>query len=267
LRALALCCVLCACRAEPPVPESTSRGNVTHGSTVAMNKPFHTRLRTHAVAPERSGAPVVVVLHGFGAPGDDLLPVAEWLAARTPFRYVVAEALHALPQGGRAWWNIDFAAREAQLRRGEGLDLRSERPPGIDDARAAVSTLLEDVQAQLGAGPDQLALVGFSQGAMLSMETALHLPSGPRCLGMLSGTFLSEATWAPRFPAHAQLPVYMSHGRADGVLPFQRSSELRDALTAQGWSVEFVPFAGGHEIPMPVLAGLATFLTRCFAAP
>jgi len=228
---------------------------------------MESRLRTHLVHPERASAPVVLVLHGYGAPGDDLLPVAEWLGARTQLRYVVAEAPLALPYGGRAWWHIDMAAREAQLRRGEGLDLRAERPLGVDAARAQIDALIADTMRKYGVSAEQIALLGFSQGAMLAMETTLHRELGPRCLVMLSGTFLSEAVWAPRFAAHRQVPVFMSHGRGDGVLPYARSEQLKERLESEGYSVRFRPFEGGHEIPRPVLDDVVSFLDACFSKP
>jgi phospholipase/carboxylesterase len=53
-----------------------------------------------------------------------------------------------------------------------------------------------------------------------------------------------------------------SHGRHDPLLPFSIAQALRDDLTAAGAQVDWIEFAGGHEIPPPVLAGVSTLLTR-----
>ncbi|MFM2417555.1 MAG: hypothetical protein RL385_2278 [Pseudomonadota bacterium] len=226
--------------------------------------PVTPRLRTQLLFGERDSSPVVVLLHGFGADGDDLVPLARFLGERLPYRFLVAEAPLALPYGGRAWWPIDMAAREAKLRRGEGLDLRKERPEGVDRARELVDELLGHVEQTLHAPPARTALLGFSQGAMLAMDTTLHRADGPRCLAMLSGTYLSEATWRPRFGARPQLPIFLSHGRGDSVLPFSLSEALYTELDAQGYPATFVPFEGGHEIPRPVLGPLVDFFLACF---
>lgn len=224
-------------------------------------------LKTRWIGPASASAPVVIVLHGFGADGDDLVPLAHWLAARTEIRYVVAEAPLSLPQGGRAWWNIDFAAREAQLARGEGLDLRKEKPPELEHARAAVTALFDAVRVRTGLPHEKVALLGFSQGAMLAFDTALHAEVAPACVGMLSGSFLNADEWTARFAARSHMPVFMSHGTHDPILPFRLSEELRDSLKSRGFDVPFMPFSGGHEIPLPVLEQLAAFLTRCFSTP
>lgn len=221
------------------------------------------RLKTHWIGDRGAKTPVVVLLHGFGAEGTDLVPLAQALSHVTPYHYLVAEAPHALPQGGRAWWNIDFAARQARLERGEGLDLRQETPEGLPHARALVSSLLEETRRELGLDARKLALVGFSQGAMLSFDTALHAAEPPACVGLLSGSFLSEATWRPRFAARRDLPVFMSHGIHDMILPFALSELLRDELKREGYDVRFVPFRGGHEIPRVVFDELRAFLSRC----
>lgn len=220
-------------------------------------------LTLRRVGFEKARGPIAVVLHGFGAPGDDLVPVAEWLSRETPFRFVLPEAPIALPQGGRAWWLIDFAAREAQLARGEGLDLRREHPPGLASARAAVAGLLDQVAAQHGVPRSELALIGFSQGAMLSFDVLLHGEDTAACVALLSGSLIAEQEWRPRFAQHRQVPIFMSHGEADPILPFVRATELRDALRHEGYKVQFESFAGGHGVPMEVLRQLAAFLKSC----
>jgi len=58
------------------------------------------------------------------------------------------------------------------------------------------------------------------------------------------------------------LPVFMSHGRADNILPYDLAERLRADLVAAGLAVTFVPFDGGHEIPEEVVTALGAFLAR-----
>jgi phospholipase/carboxylesterase len=58
------------------------------------------------------------------------------------------------------------------------------------------------------------------------------------------------------------LPVFMSHGRTDNILPFDLAERLHADLVAAGLVVMFVPFDGGHEIPEEVVTALGAFLAR-----
>lgn len=221
-------------------------------------------LSVRRFGPENGDAPVVVLLHGFGAPGDDLVPLAHVLGEQSGYRFVVPEAPLALPEGGRAWWWIDFAAREAQLARGEGLDLREEQPKDLPRARAHVDALLAQVTRRYRVPRKRIALVGFSQGAMLALDTLLHASEPVGCVGLLSGTFIAEQEWLPRMAQHHAVPLFMSHGAYDPLLPFRLSEALRDTLRAHGYKVSWREFAGGHEIPPRVLSDLEEFLRACF---
>jgi phospholipase/carboxylesterase len=209
--------------------------------------------------------PVVVLCHGYGAPGDDLVGLHRALDVPRETRFVFPHAPLSLAgpyamlgMDARAWWPIDIAALEAALAEGRARDLRGEAPAGLVEARAALSGCLDAVEQTLGPAP--LVLGGFSQGAMLSLDVALHDPRPLRALALLSGTFLNEAGWRPRLPARAGLRALVSHGTHDALLPFAATAELKDALVEAGWSVDFVPFRGQHEIPPLVLERLSALV-------
>lgn len=214
-------------------------------------------LTTHIVGPA-DALTTVVLLHGFGAPGDDLVALARYLdVPRT--RFVFPEApieLGGLYGDARAWWRLDLARLEEELRRGTARDRRDEVPDGLVEARAHLEALL----AALAVPAGQLVLGGFSQGAMLALDVALHQATPPAGLVLMSGTLLAQAVWGPRMPTLAGVPVLLSHGRSDGLLPFAIAEALREQLTAAGAAVTWVPFAGGHEIPPPVLTAFAGLL-------
>lgn len=210
--------------------------------------------------------PVAVFLHGYGAPGGDLAPLARELGSPHSLRYVFPEAPILLAQGfvdSRAWWHIDWEAREKQVREAGMLDLSDEVPNGLDTARAQVNDLLEAIHERLGSTPETLILGGFSQGAMLACDVALRAEIPPRALVLMSPTLLCRQEWEPLAKQHAGLPVFMSHGTADPVLPYPMSEQLMRLLTGAGMRVEWVPHPGGHEIPRRVTQPLTAFLGRC----
>jgi len=211
-------------------------------------------LTTHIIGPA-DAATTCVLLHGFGAPGDDLVGLAEAIDA--PVRFVCPEAplsLGGLYGDSRAWWLLDLARLDDELRRGVSRDRRDEVPDGLPEARARVMRFIEELAARFSIAAAQLVLGGFSQGAMLSLDVALHREAPPAGLLLMSGTLMAESVWQPRMPSLAGVPVMISHGRQDNLLPFSVAEVLRDRLVAAGAVVDWHPFFGGHEIPEAALA-------------
>jgi len=106
-------------------------------------------------------------------------------------------------------------------------------------------------------------LGGFSQGAMLSCDVALRTDAAARPLAglvLMSGTFLTPAEWTRRMPARASVPIVLSHGRVDELLPFAHSLRLRDAWLAAGAHVDWHEFDGGHGIPPSVIEAVGRLL-------
>lgn len=223
-------------------------------------------LTTRILGPA-DAATTCVVLHGFGAPGDDLVGLARELDA--PVRFVCPEApieLGGLYGDARAWWRLDLARIEDQRRRGIPYDVRDEIPEGLAAARDHVMRFLDELAARFSLAANQLVLAGFSQGAMLALDVALHRAAPPAGLLLMSGTLIAESIWQPRMPLLAGVPVMLSHGRHDELLPFGIAEVLRDRLAAAGADVAWHPFPGGHEIPMAVLAAADPWL-RARGAP
>jgi phospholipase/carboxylesterase len=209
--------------------------------------------------------PVVVLLHGFGAPGSDLVALWRVLDVPREVRFVFPEAPLAPPEfadfGGRAWWMIDVAAMQMAAARGEKRDRSNEHPPGLDRASDQLNGLLDVVEQDLGVGGESIVLGGFSQGAMLSCDVALRSARKLGGLALLSTTLLCRDEWVPRMPARAELPILQVHGRNDGLLPFAAAVELRDLLRANGCSkLEWIEFNGAHEVPSSALDGLAKLI-------
>ncbi len=210
--------------------------------------------------------PAVVLLHGWGAPGDDLVPLGPEIDAPHGTRYVFPEAPLSLQMGfgdSRGWWMLDIEKRQREIAAGRARDLSREVPKGLAEARAKVIALLDELERRAGA--KQLVLGGFSQGAMLACDVALNTSKPLAGLVLLSGTLLAADEWTPLMPKRKGLRVFQSHGSADPLLPFFMAEQLRDLLKQGGLSVEWVSFRGGHEIPGIVLDRLGGFLRTILA--
>ena len=214
---------------------------------------------------------IVILCHGYGAPGTDLVPLASEITRTRPqirerVRFLFPEAPLSLPGfffESRAWWQIDVARYEEALRSGTLRDMRTEIPEGLQNARRLLMGLIEAAQVETGLPMGRFLLGGFSQGAMLATDVTLRLEEAPAALAALSGTLLCEEEWRPRAAKRAGLPVLQSHGRMDPILPFEAAEWLRDMLTDGGLEVDFIPFDSVHTIPLEALNALGELISGC----
>ncbi len=228
------------------------------------------RCRVVPAWSERQTVELAVVLsHGFGAPGDDLVPLAGELVQRNPaladrVRFVFPEAPlplddYGLP-GGRAWWLIDMERLQQAVQRAEYEQLCRRVPDGLAEARQRLTELAQELCRRESLEPSRLVLGGFSQGAILSVDVALHWAERPAALCLWSGSLVCEPHWRALASRLKDVPVLQSHGEHDPILPFELALRLRDLLSAAGARVEFLRFPGLHEIPSTVLTRSAQFL-------
>ena len=214
--------------------------------------------------------PVVILLHGFGAPGNDLVPLAEFLNVPTGTRFLFPEGPLTLsfgPRDARAWWLIDMARIAQDQAAGRTRDLSNEIPKGLAPARDTMLAFLKEIERTFAADPRKTVLGGFSQGAMLTCDAMLHTDRPYAGLVQLSGNLLAQPVWNSLMPKRKGLPVFQSHGIQDEMLPYLGAERLRDALSQSGLAVEWHRFRGGHEIPEPVLQRLSVFLTKVLTTP
>lgn len=178
---------------------------------------------------------IVILLHGYGAEGDDLVPLATRFHERSPATYLLPEAPFALERGGRAWFRRD----------------KKNFDQGLSYARA----LLEYCARQ--APNKRLMIGGFSQGAMLTVNLLATLPS--QVVGAL---IFSPAFYLPTPPPieSKRIPLFLSHGTEDAVLPFAGGVALKEQLLSLGFAVTFVGFDGRHQIPQVVVVEASRFM-------
>lgn len=200
----------------------------------------------------------VVICHGYGASYDDLAPLSgEWIGLLGEqaelFRFVFPDAPNSLaelgmPQG-RAWWPINMARLSEAVQANSFEDLHEQQPPGIVEAREALCATIQRVKADLGGDTTPLALGGFSQGAMLAMDTSLRGEiASPQLLIQFSGTMICRPQWQAAMDRLANTSVFQSHGTIDPILPFTSAERLCEMLREANIEVDFHSFQGPHTI-------------------
>jgi phospholipase/carboxylesterase len=161
---------------------------------------------------------------------------------------------------GRAWWPVDLD-RLINRRTPEYVaEFRKACPAELIAAREKLVALLAEAGKHFCLAADRFVLGGFSQGAMLTTDVALHLKKMPAGLCILSGALINENEWRRLAEERGPLKVLQSHGRYDSILPFEMGSSLRDLLVASGAEVDFYEFEGDHEIPLSVQHRMTHFL-------
>jgi len=212
-------------------------------------------LRTTAVG--QPDAPLtLILLHGYAMRPADLSPFAHSLG--TPAYFLLPEGPLPSTIGGHAWWAVDREARERALSRGP-RDLTDDYPQGLSAARHQLGRFLDAVAAE--SPPRRLILGGFSQGGMLALDWVLRGTRAVDALALLSASRLAARDWHPHRARLRDLPVFVSHGSGDQDLAFAAGERLRDFVLESGARTTWVPFEGGHEVPLVVWRGLRKFLS------
>ena len=210
-----------------------------------------------------AGADTVVVLaHGFAMVPGDLSPFARSLGL--PAYFLFPEAPLDAPTQGRAWWTPDMGRRARDLATGP-RDLFAEHPPGLDAARERFASFVS-AAGEL-AGTRRLVVGGFSQGGMLTLDALLKsdLPAIDAVF-LLSSSRIAFDTWSPG-DRLARLPILVAHGTADDDLAFSAGEALRDFVEDAGAAVTWLPFEGGHQIPLTVWRALKKLVRALSPAP
>jgi phospholipase/carboxylesterase len=216
-------------------------------------------LRVVAVGDRAAARAIVIMLHGFGMRPSDLSPFAHSLSL--PAWFLFPEGPLEAPIGGRAWWFIDPVLREEALARGP-RDFAEQHPPDLDAASDRVIALVREVTELAEGRP--VVLGGFSQGGMLTCHTLLRAKLEVAAAVLLSTSRIAFSEWPARLagdPLRA-LPMLVSHGEDDLDLAYSAGLALKDWLIAAGADVTWVPFHGGHEIPLLVWRHLRKLVLR-----
>ncbi len=197
------------------------------------------------IPPGPGPHPALLMLHGWT--GDEH---SMWIfAQRLPedAMLIAPRALHPAPQGGYGW----------QPHREHGW-------PTLDDFRPAVAALRELLVERNFPTADlaDLRLVGFSQGAALSLAAALLHPDWMRSLACLSG-FMPEGV-SPLLAARPLegKPVFVAHGSQDETVPVAKARAAVGMLEKAGAQVNYCEDDVGHKLSLTCFKSLQTFFKQ-----
>ncbi|GMG80853.1 alpha/beta fold hydrolase [Paralimibaculum aggregatum] len=215
-----------------------------------------TQLTGPRAAPKSGTArQLVILLHGYGADGNDLIglarPMADYLPDTAFFAPDAPQPCRVNP-AGRQWFPIPPIDGSSEVEMHEGYVAAAE----------LLDSTIEAAIAEAGVGREATALLGFSQGTMMALSVGPRRAPGLAGIVGFSGRLIDHAALGL---AEARPPVLLVHGDADEVVPHSSLAEAEKGLSAAGFPVNtFTSKGTGHGIA-PDGLGLATgFLAEVF---
>lgn len=197
---------------------------------------------------------LVIFLHGVGSRGADLAPLADaWREVLPATAFAAPDASYPCDQGGgRQWFSILGVTDD-------------NRPPRVRDARPAFDDILRGLIDRHGLSdrPDRVALVGFSQGAIMALDVLASGRWPVAGVVAFSGRLASPAPLTPVAGARALL----IHGDADPVIAASRTVDAATILAGQGVDAAHRLLPGvGHSITPTGAALAGRYLADLFTA-
>ena len=203
--------------------------------------------------PATSGAAkqAVVLLHGYGSDGSDLIGLGQMWAPGFPDALFVspnAPEACAINPAGYQWFPLD-------------LDRPQSRIVGAPLARPPIEEFLRALWDETGLGPAETVLAGFSQGAMMALHVGVQLTESLAGIVAFSGALIPPERYA------SKPPVLLLHGDLDPLVDPSLSREALSVLKAEGYDVELLVSPGiGHSISPEGLEAATAFLVRVLGA-
>ena len=197
---------------------------------------------------------LVIMLHGVGSDGDDLiglapyfqkiLPDALFLSPNAPFAFDMA------PQGYQ-WFSLQEMTPESRL-------------AGTQTATPILNSFIDSQLARTGLENKNLALIGFSQGTMMALHVGLRRSVALAGIIGYSGMLVGPELLADTIQSRP--PIFLAHGDADDVVPIGSLNEAIAALKAVDVSVTHHTSQGlGHSLDDDGIKGGMEFLAKIFS--
>jgi phospholipase/carboxylesterase len=219
------------------------------------------------IAP-RSGEAreLVVLLHGYGADGRDLIDIGRrWQKLLPRAAFVAPNAPERMPMSptGRLWFSLETRSM-------------AERWKGATKARPALDEFLDAELERQGVAPSRLVIVGFSQGTMMALHTGLRRAVAPAAILGYSGLLVvdpdkakagNEAVAADlAAAARAKPPILLVHGEVDDVIPVTALFDSAEMLARAGIACEWhLSLDVGHGIDEEGMRQGGEFVAACLA--
>jgi len=183
--------------------------------------------------PEGQAEQLMLLFHGVGSTALDLVPLGRVLAAEFPAAFIVSVAAPAPSEagGGRQWFSVLGISEE-------------NRPERVEAALPVFLATVAHWQKEAGVGTDAVALIGFSQGGIMALESTRDQPA-------IAGRVVSIAGRFAKLPTtpNTGTTLHLFHGKLDPVIPYGFTVEAAKHLVALGadLTADVIPFVG-HQI-------------------
>lgn len=182
-------------------------------------------------------SPVLIMLHGYGSDANDLFSFASELPDE--LFIISAQAPYPLPPYGNAWYAINFDSVHGKF---------SDDVQAVE-SREKIAAFIDEVITNYPVDPDNLTLLGFSQGTILSYAVALSYPQKVKNVIALSGYInLDIIDKDFRKNDFSNLSVYASHGTVDQVIPISWARRSPEILKQLGIEHKYSEFPVGHGV-------------------
>lgn len=204
-----------------------------------MNLSLHHLVREPKIKhPEVSGkSPLLLLLHGYGSNEEDLFSFASEL----PEEYYVisARAPFDMAYGSYAWYAINFDADENKF-----SDIGQARA-----SRDIIASFIDELVANYAIDADNVTLIGFSQGCILSYAVALSYPEKVQRVVAMSGYFNPEIAVDDYLEnKFDNLKIFASHGTVDQVIPVEWARKSIPTIQVLGIPIVFKEYPVGHGV-------------------
>lgn len=196
---------------------------------------LHYLIREPNVKKEKN--PLLLLLHGYGSNEEDLFSFASELPAA--YYIVSVRAPYDLTYGSYAWYAINFDADENKF-----SDLEQAA-----QSRELIANFIEELKANYPIDQDNVTLIGFSQGSILSYALALSYPDKIQRVVALSG-YLNTDMALDNYKNNdfSKVKIFASHGTADQVIPVDWARKVQPALEALGINTTYKEYPVGHGV-------------------
>lgn len=221
----------------------------------------HSYLDCIEVTTNENPTAAVIWMHGLGADGSDFVPIVRELdltgCPGIRFIFPNADSIPVTINGGYvmpAWYDI------------LAMDLvRKEDEAGLRKSQIQIDALIER-EIERGISAEKIVLAGFSQGCAMTLQTGLRFPQKLAGLMCLSGYLPIHSTvTAEHHPANKATPIFMAHGRGDGVVTIDRAEQSRDFLYALGYTIEWHEYLMQHSVCEEEITDIGHWLQRLLA--
>ena len=181
--------------------------------------------------------PLIVLIHGYGSNEQDLFSFATELPDE--YYIVSARAPYDIQYGSYAWYAINFDANQNKF--SDNIQARTSRD--------LIAKFIDELSANYRIDSENITLIGFSQGAILSYAVALSYPEKIEKVVAMSGYLNLEIVAEDYLKNNFNnLKIFASHGTADQVIPVEWARKTPAILENLGIQILYKEYPIGHGV-------------------